>query len=750
MWLLNKIQIKDKIVIWTVILLSPTFIFSQFINPPYAGTTSDAHGNVGSMSVGTSYGYLNPAGGFSLYPTVSLGVYTGLYSDWILYYPTIKNISIRFPILINRLCLSASYGTPDDNRLKYAPNRNVFGMGKILNAYYKKEMSVNVAIHPPLKEYFDKLDVYLGARAIRYWRFYASSSTLNDYGYGYIVRTGIFIDYSVFKRNKILLSGVVQPNSIPGFGYSAYPGFYCGGAGIRHMIDIEKGSFVQLSGEVLMPFGSRWNGVKLSAGLSYQLSSIKNRSISLGVFSYPYTLFDAYKPVYWNTIGVTWEFNYFTISTAIMDAINLDMVSDNNSSVGKIFSIGLDIPIKHKSTSRFYFGEKKYPVFYNPRYSQQKINVGTKDSINLFLTNYGSEVLHSATIYSNLMRKDGIIIKDKIINVGDLLPKGTKIIKIPIESLRGYSAQEYVIKSECYYRPDAAVTKLIKIKTIEPLLKISLKMKAYNQLLISQVPGTMRLTVSIHNKGNLKADSLVVMLDTNLVKMGILKNTIHRIPVLLPGHSKDIDIVLELPDTLTLRTLPFFVIVKEKKGYDPIPYYANINLIKRSKIDREIFLTDPFFNGFKTFKKVYLVFDSEFDRFLDFQKRGIYKIQSYDIFPGKLSVGPFSSIEEAYGHYVSMRAQNEDVELFGIKGAQIELLTRYFLAVNNNPQVLAKLKDLGIGAIFQSLQESHIVMIGPFKNMVQIEPMYEFFNNNFQNARVVQYLPNEVREIKQF
>ncbi|MBU4446448.1 hypothetical protein KJ656_15430, partial [bacterium] len=94
---MNKIQTKDKIVIWTVILLSPIFLFSQFINPPYAGTVSDAHGYVGSLGVGTSYGYLNPAGGFSLYPTVSLGIYTGLYSDWILYYPTIKNISIRFP-----------------------------------------------------------------------------------------------------------------------------------------------------------------------------------------------------------------------------------------------------------------------------------------------------------------------------------------------------------------------------------------------------------------------------------------------------------------------------------------------------------------------------------------------------------------------------------------------------------------------------------------------------------------------------
>lgn len=737
---MNKIQTKDKIVICTVILFSPILLFSQFVNPPYAGTTSDAHGNVGSMSAGTSYGYLNPAGGFSLYPTVSLGIYTGLYSDWILYYPTIKNISIRFPILINRLCLSASYGTPDDNRLKYAPNRNVFGMGKILNAYYKKEMSVSIAIHPPLKKYFNKLDVYLGTRVIRYWRSYASSSTLNDYGYGYIVRTGIFIDYSVFKKNKILLSGVVQPNSIPGFGYSAYPGFYGGAAGITHYLNLEKNEYLNLSGEILMPLWNESKISKLSAGLKYHFPTLRNNTIQCGIYSYSVDPYHQYKPVYWTTVGLSYEFKYFAFSIAMMDAINLNTAYREENDTGKIFSFSFDVPLKFKFVEKLSLGQRKQPIFKYFKYRSKPIKIGESDSIEVFVKNDGIDTLKSAQIFTNVLPQNGVFLPERIINTGDLLAGEIKKVEIPIEAVQGYLTQEYLLKAECFYSPEASNSIEIPIHTIEPVLNVTLKMKPYKQLLVGHIPGIFLITVTIHNSGNMAAKNVGVNFPEELKKKGIIKKTHIVIAEIYPGAVESVDYTLEFQDTLRSLTLPIKITFEEENGYAPEPYYTSIQLLNRGTLDRQLIQIDQFTNSFSEIKKYFIVLDGSLQ---DLEKlpRNIH----YDShFPGKIVIGPYSSFEEVYSNHVTVSQISESAEIYGINNSKVEKIDRYFLSVEKNDINIEKLTDLEIVSIYQSTLDSGVLLVGPFKSVLHLCPLLSFFERNFKHVVIQKQFPNEV------
>lgn len=742
-----KYQIYTRVFLIIFLLVEPgKSLFAQYINPAYGGVTANAGGTVGSLGIGESYGYLNPAGTFSYYPILSTGISTGFYSDWILYLPTMKHFALRYPIILNRINISLIYGTPDDNKLRYNPGRNILHNGETLNTYYRNEFAGVVAVHPMLREYVDKLDIYFGLRLSKYWASYSSGTTINNYGAGITLRTGCIIDYYMNEKYKLQFSGIIQPNSIPEANNPSYLGFIGGGLGIGRILDIEKGNRFELVGEMLMPIETRSKALKLSAGFSYYLNTIQNRSFSIGIYSFPANPYTTYNPVYWSTYGFTWEFDYLTVSAAVMDAANLDMIEHSGSDVGKIFTFSLDIPFKIKKLQSITAGNRSYPIIYNPSYFVKKLKSGTSDTLTYCVTNYGPDIFRNAVLYSNIVGKDGIIVRNKVVQLGDIASKGTKKVEINMESIKGYQAGEYILKSECYYRPDAAVTKLTKIKTVEPALKISFKVKEYRQFLVSYIPGVIRLKVGIKNTGNLTADDIKVILDSNLVKMNMISKSVYLIRQLLPGQQKDFDLTLVLPDTISGRTIPFTVTVKEKNGYDPLPYYATINLVNRGKYYIEEWQRDAFRNKFFAYQNFFIVIDTDYEGFSKIYASDFYDCQRNPLFPGKLCIGPYLSLQDVYNNYISLKNQYKNACVYGVNGNQYDILSRYFIAVNKTDQIIDKLIDLEIGELYQSLQEQHVILIGPFKDLMQIQPMYEFFKVNFLGARVVNYLPNDVKK----
>ena len=719
---------------------------SQYINPPFSGSVSDGSGTVGSLGSNYSDGYLNPAGCFTDYPRLNISSYTGTYSDWLLYLPTLKNISIRYPIIINKLSCSFSYSTPQDNHLKYSPSRDIFNMGNDVNAYIRREISFDLAYHPSINKVIHNFDIYLGGKISRYWGEYISFPVDDFYGEGFYLRMGTYMNYHLFPRWAVQISGIVQPNSVYYSFTQPYPGFYGSASGITYYFDLENNEFINISAEILMPLWNESKISKLSAGLKYHFPTLRNNTIQCGVFSYSVDPYHQYLPVYWTTVGVSYEFKYIAFSIAMMDAINLGTAYREKNDTGKIFSLSLDIPIKLRFAKNISFGHRKQPVFKYFKYRPKEIKVGESDLINVYVQNEGNDTLKSSQIFINILPQNGVYLPKRIIDIGNLSAGEIKKIAIPIEAVKGYLTQDYLLKAECFYRPDASNTIEIPMKTIEPVLNVSLKMKPFKQLLVGHIPGIFLITVNIHNSGNMTAKNVGVIFSDELVKQGILNETHKVIDEIQPGATKSVGFSLEFQDTLKVSSVPINITFEEENGYVPEPYYTSIQLMNRGTLDGQLIQIDKFTNGFKNIKEYFIVLEGTLK---DLEKLTYFNIQCNNRFQGKLVIGPYSSFDEAYNNHMTVTQLNQSAEIYGVKNSKIERIDRYFLSIEKSDVNIEKLTDLEIVSIYQSTLDSGVLLIGPFKSLLGIRPLLSFFERNFKHVVVQKQFPNEVKLYQQ-
>ena len=714
-------------------------IQSQYINPPFAGSSSDGAGAVGALESSYSYGYLNPAGCFTDYPRINISTYTGWYSDWFLHIPTIKNVSVRYPIVLNRLSSSFSYSIPQDNHLKYSVSHNPLDLGSDLNVALRKQFAFILAYHPNVSTIANNLDLFIGANVSKYWTAYISYPVDNYFGSGVYFRGGLYAQYHLFPKLKFDFAGVVQPNSVFYSNDVYLPGFYVGSAGVIYYLNLENNEYLKLGSEILMPLLNESKTTKLSVGLKYHFPTLKNNSIQCGVFSYSVDPYSQYKPVIWNTVGLSYELKYFAFSIAMMDAINLNTKYRKQNDTSKIFSLSLDIPFKIKK--KISFGDTKQPIFRYFKYKSFPIKIKESKSIDLYVRNDGIDTLKSAKIFTNVLPQNGLFIPDRTIDIGHLAAGQIKKVTIPIEAINGYLTQKYLLKAECFYRPDASRSIEIPVQTIEPVLNVSLKMKPYKQILAGYVPGIFVIEVKVNNSGNMTADSLVVKFPENLVSKGIIKKADKVIPHLPPGSEKSVEYFLEFPDTIRNQSLPLNIVFEEKDGYVPEPYYTSIQLINRGNGDKDLLKIDPFTQGFKYIDRYVIVVNGNMETL---KQLSFYQMSYDNHFPGKLVIGPFNTFKETYDNFISVSQIVKTAEIYGITDNRIESINRFFISIEKNDINTYKLLDLEIAQIYTSTLDTGVLLVGPFKSLLDLRPLLSFFEKNFNNVTVQSLYPNEV------
>ena len=657
-----------KIKICIIILINFIISYSQYINAPFGGTVSEGEGNVGSTGVGSSYGYLNPAGLYTNYPTISYSTYLGSFIGHLnkgtIIIPGIKNLSIKYPVVLNRFHISIQYGCPDDNQL------NIHGSDKkTYKGYIRNDLKFGFSFHPPISKYWSKLDFYLGGEISKYWgNELIPEEIINiNFGKGINTRIGSILKYRTSSQGQIISSFFIQPGSIPSYGYSSIPGYYGSGISIKHQLDNLKYSWIKLSTEFILPLD--WNKskvCKIGAGFSYRIEYPKERILSLGVFSFPYKPYTNinYEPTIWGTAGLIMDFKYFRTSFSFMTALNLDDIEiepyllpkEENSSIFKnsIFSISLDVPLKFKKLKKMVLGNTKQPVFYNPYYGSNDIKIGTMDSINIYLGNQGRDTLKSATIYSNIYPDDGISLNNKVTNIGDICPGEMGKITLSVKSVDHYNRQDYLLKNEYFLSDTTSIRNELEIKTIRPELNVNLKIKQYKKFYVFPTPGEAIIPIEIVNYGDVSAKNVIIEFPIDFIKKGILKNNVKIIKKIKPGKNKMVKFKLNLVDINEEYNIPVKITFHEKFGYAPEPYYVNIKVIDKNKMDAELIKVDHFMKSFIDYDYFFLVLDIPINKWNQLDSLFCKEIKGNNHFPGEMTIGPFKSLDLAYKKYYEL------------------------------------------------------------------------------------------------
>jgi len=715
----------------------------QYVNPPYAGSRGDGQGNVGTLGAGYLFGHLNPAGCFADFLTFNYSFYTGIYSDWILFPPTIKNFSIRYPVWANRITISGVYGMSDDNELYFSPYRYIWGNEK-LGSYYRNDIGLILSYHIPLSKLTDKLDCYSGLSIKRYWRWWASNRMLGtDYGGGINARTGVYFELKVSANLRFASSIIFQPNSFPWGAYYSFPGLCGGGMGATYYLDLEKNHYVNVSGELILP--NNWDlskTFKFGYGLSYHLPTVKERSIQLGVFSYPYQPYQIYSPVYWTTIGFTYELKYFIVSLAWLDAFNLDKGYKDKSDVAKIISASVDIPIKKNIFSKKKSDEKI--SFYYPKYKKPKTRTGTVDTLSYYVINNSSVSLNSIYVYANILQSRGMILKKTIFPIQNIEPGKFKLLEIPIEALKGYPSKEYKIKLECSPNPESIITKLFPIQTVAPLLTVKVRGLPHLQNLVYHTPGVARIRVEVTNNGNALAESLMVILPNELEKYLIKKQAI--IPIIKPQKTEYVDFVLVFGKQT--GSIPLTVNFNEKNGFTPPSYHTTLNLLSSEVVDAALKDIDPFCNSYSDYQEFYIFLKADFSK-LSALEMILGNLKPCNYFPGYLKHGPYTTLMEAYENYLSLFSlQIDQSDVFVVRNGSAEPVSRYFISLPNEEINRQKAIDMRILNLYSSKLDAKVLLLGPFKDLLEIKSISEYILINFEGFDIQRLYPMEVNPIE--
>lgn len=750
---ISLLGIMDKFKLFLWILLV-NFIFAQnsnlYINPNFCGVNSESAGNVGTILDGEGHGYLNPAGNFSDYPIISSSFYYGKWSNKYLY-PQIKSAVFNYPLIINRLNVGLSYSLPQDNVLgKFT--ENPLKRKNVIDIYKRHEFSTTVAYHPAFCKNLNNFDFRFGTKISFYNTTSAANKEViygNNFGKGFYTKLGAINKFKLSPYFTIKNSLVFQTNSKVLDDYSStrfLPGFYGAGLGFTKRYKGMKYASYSLFGEIIGPY--RWN--KRGVGLSLRFEHPLRREIMFGGYIFPenpYNEDENYNLNRWLTAGINLEFPGFNIAFNYMKGFDLKnnsinhIFSDEVDVRGEIVSANLAIPLKLKK--KYSLGATRDPFLFRPDYKDKMVKIGAKDSITMYIDNHGKDTLQDTKIYSNIYPSHGIILNDKVEKVGDLPPHQSRRFSIAFESVENYKSEEYVLKSKCFYNQNSSTQRTADIKTITPILNANLKIKQYKKIFLFAVPGEAIIPIKIRNTGNYTAYNVVIQFPDKLVVMGILENPTRVIRKIPPGRTKTKRFKLSFKNIEDNNfSIPIKILFKEKNGYAPPAYYTNIKVVDKTEMDANLIDIDPFLHSFHNYDNFFMVLKPQSNMFNELENFEVdFKRSNY--FPGDLVVGPYEGLDELYRSYNQL--DNPDIfKLYGIKNSKTEILRRYFLEVEHNQESIDKLDDFNNIRLFQAKKEKNKILIGPFKDYLQIKPLYNFCNKNFDNVSVKTFLTEDV------
>lgn len=741
-----------------VICFFSSTLWAQYYNPFFGGAGNSGYGEAGTHLSGPIYGIYNPATLYLDYPRINQSVTTGQFSDFYLFFPTIKDLSLGIPVIPNSLFIRAYYGKPLENNLRYRLKSGWIHNPDIYYQAGNKRAGLSVAYKIPLTQLLPRghfFDVRLGLDMAEYWgtsifRTHEPDSVLNGFwvktdrgDHGVTGRFGSLIHFINGSRYQFSLGTVLSAfysMQTRHIGYDRY----AFSLGIKY--SLKTGSSIRFGAETENYF--TYYKQKLSFGAQYNFSDFPLNSFQFGVFKYPKNIRNIQyrnQPGYWYTIGFTKSFHNWIICASLSDPINLSLShkSPPSSDVAKILSFTVSVPLNgkilHKKKEKSLF-----PEFIDLSLGNREIVIGKKDTLKFYLKLFGRDSLVNPRVFFNVEPKKGMIINSPFIQLPTMHPLDMIAVEVPITAVAGLEASDYDIAASLTYGNDQIMVKNFRVQTVKPQIDVVYEFNAETRYILFPVPGSYILTLKFTNYGNYKSDSLTVNLSDEMLAYGLVEKSQFVLKDIQPNMTKLLKIYLNsVSDTLPPK-IPVTFRFTESNGFDPLPIHSEIVIIDKNKISINQVKRDPFLSNFADFNEFYIVFKPSWDTVKRIKKETRFKLSENSKFPGKLVMGPFSRLEVVLAYQQSIQTFISDYEIVAVNKSRLNPVLRYFYSISNTDESKRKLKELSIDFVHADRQNPSLLLIGPFINLNTILELEDFMEEFFPEANVVSRYPNQV------
>jgi len=733
-------------------------LWGQYVNPNYGGAQSSGFGEVGAQLAGPQGGVLNPATLFLNRARIGFSLNTGVFSDYLLYFPTVKDLSFSLPVYKNEFALRFYYGIQQDNDLRNYNNYNFLGSYSSIYKGGKRRIGISSVYRLPLNTFINKwnyFDLRLGLDISRFWGnlLHTDSKTeSNNYwvsptssGAGFSFKTGSLLIFRYTAKYQWLFSSVFQGTV---FGWSRKEfDFYNLGVGLKYFLGDASQKNIQFGFEIenITELSTR----KVGAGIRYNFTERDQNSVQGGVFI---SSKNSYNPDYrnrflaWYTLGFTKTVYNWIMAFSLSDALNLNLSSLNPPSkdIAKVISLSLSIPFPPRKFTKVIPVVVSDPEFFDLSLQKRRLMIGKEDTLSLFLQYFGQEELPNPKIFFNIEPKVGIVLQEPYVELPTLTHLDFKEIRIPVRAIPGVPANNYSITSSLTYGNDNYIMKRIELETTEPALDVSANINNHSRYWLFETPGSYILELNIENYGTSNSDSLEVTLPESFVERGLLRKNVYVVKNIRPKSKRRLRIEFKTLNENLPPKMPISITFKESNGFDPLPIHADFVIINKSLVSFSEIKKDPFNERFRQFEDFYILITPDWNAIKRIAENTTFDLREDPNFPGKIVVGPFTDLERVLSLRYTLDNIYNNYELVALKNHKSIPLMRYFFMIGNSQETLHTLNNFPILSYFTDRTQPRKILIGPFQNMKTMMELEEFIATFFKDYQVVSRYPNQV------
>ena len=729
--------------------------FGQYINPPYGGTESTGFGEVGTQLAGPINGILNPSTLLTYTPRFNVSLASGIYSNYYLFLPTAKDISINIPIIKQTLCWRGYYGIPRDNTLR----------NSLLHSYSraylggKKFVGTSLAYRLPLNKlltkwnYFDlrlgtDIAWYQGKLAIKnpypdsnsYW---VSRTT---YTSGARLRFGSLLHIRYTSAYYWILATTLQGSTSHGFSKKRLD-FLTWSAGFKYFFGDERAKSIQTGFEVENNRDQSVN--KIGIGLKYNFTETENNSIQVGMFTTPKNAYNPLyqnKRLYWYSLGFTKTVKDWLFALSIADALNLKLSKLNPpfSDIAKIVTVSLSIPFSIYNVPQLNPEFNATPELIDFSAKKRRLLIGKQDTLDLYLQYLGEQNLTNPKIFFNIEPPTGILLKKQYIELDEIRNKDFIPLQIPIKAIPDTPSNTYLLTASLTYGNNDLVTKQLTIQTVEPLLDVEAKVSSQTQYWFWEIPGLYNLKLVIDNYGEVTSDSLRVILSDNLTTLGLVDQSVYAVTDIKPHTKKELYIEFRATEGDLPPRIPITIYFEESHGFNPLPIHADLAIVNKTMVIYSEKQKDPFLTNFKEIDKFYIVLSPEWPELKQLSEKTTINLTRNSNFPGKIVIGPVGELTQLLALQSTLSNYSDNYEIVALKGHRVIPIKRYFFMVEKNESTQRILDEIAILPSYSDLLISNKILIGPFQELKSILDLEPFIKEYFKFYQIVTRYPNQV------
>lgn len=755
-----EFSIIGKFIIFVIVFfINGEMAICQYVNPTFSGAQSSGFGESGAQLAGPLGGILNPSSLFINKPRININFITGVYSDYLLFYPTIKNISISIPFIKQTLSMRGYYGIPQENNLRNYSSNNIFGTYNKAYTGGQKHIGASLSYRLPLNKFLRKrnyFDVRVGADVARFWGSLSPqklNSIENDYwvshfsgkaGYRYKIGSLLYIRYSPVYH--WIFSSTFQGSIDNSFSIKEFD-YYNFSWGLKYYLFDGNTKSIQLGFEIenLNQKSTR----KIGVGIKYNLTDKVLNSFQGGVFTTPK---NAYHPKYkdqtlvWYSMGFTKTIRDWVLALSLSDALNLKLshLDQPSSDIAKILSISLSVPFPVNKIPKLMPAFNATPEFVDLSYKKRKLVIGKEDTITLYLQYLGDEKLVNPKVFFNIEPTTGIVLLEQFIELKSLQHLDFIPLTLPIKAVPGIPSNDYFLTASLTYGNDHFIKKQINIKTTEPRLDIIANVTNKTRYWLFETPGSYILELLIENFGNAQSDSLKVNLPEELLELGLVEKTTYTLTNIKPNTTRKLRIEFKTTRNDLPPKIPITILFEENNGFSPLPLHADFVILNKSLVAFAEIKQDPFLTQFKDFDKFYILLSPDWEELKIIQTETTLEMIHDPNFPGKIVIGPTHDLTTLLAIRFTLDNITNKYEIIGLKGHNTVPIKRYFFMIENEKEAQQTLNEFSILSYYPDLMQSNKLLIGPFKDLKVLLNLEGFIKEYFKYYQIVSRYPNQV------